>query len=233
MPVYVIPVVDDNNPLYCPAIPAALYLKSLRGRSYKSGRSRRHPDLFQSFARTLEQSTRTQDSDNDDSMESDRILGNYYVPGHKPSLVRHQHLGRFYSSVTGELDHHSIREKYINCLASPKRFQRFSLKHKFSSSDLGAPSKYARSQLSFHDSSFDIEVQREKLEYFMNTLESSPQRVPQHPRTEMPDVKTLADRLDSALPGIRLRERLLALKHHTPEAFMDFMSENGKSYDCS
>ena len=226
MPVYVIPTVDDNNPLYCPAIPAALYLKSLRGRFNKS-RWPRRPDLFQSFARTLEQSTRSEDSDDDVAVGSDWILGNYHAPGHKQSLVGPQHLEDF---VTGELDRDTIQEKY---LASPKRFQNFSLKRKLCFSDLGAPPKYARSQPSFHDSSFDIEVQHEKLEYFLNAIESSPQNTPQHPRAKRPDIETLADRLDSTLPGIRLRERLLALTYHTPEAFMDFMSEHGMSFDCN
>lgn len=231
MPVYVMPIVDDNNPLYCPAIPATLYLKSLRGRFNKSGWSHRRPALFQSFARTLEQSTRTEDSDDDDdTIGSDWILGNYYALGLKQSLVRRQHL---VSSVTGELDHDPIQEKSIDYLASPKRFKGFSLKRKLCFSDLGAPPKYARSQPSFHNSSFDIEVQHEKLEYFSNTMESSPQKAPKHSTAEKPDVETLADRLDSTLPGIRLRERLLALTYRTPEAFMDFMSENGKSYDCS
>jgi len=227
MPVCVIPIVDVNNPLYCPAIPAALYIKSLRGRFNKSGRPHRRPDLFQSFARTLERSTRTEDSD-DVTIGSDWILGNYYAPGHKKSLVRRQHLEDF---VTGELDHDSNQENY---LASPERFQSFSLKRKLCFSDLGAPAKYARSQPSFHDSSFDIEVQHERLDYFSNAIESSPQKGPKNSRVERPpDIETLADRLDSTLPGIRLRERLLALTYRTPEAFMDFMSENGKSHDCS
>ena len=226
MPVYVLPIVDNNNPLYCPDIPAALYLKSLRGRFNKSGPwSRRRPNLFQSFARTLEQSTRTEDSDDDDdTIGSDWILGNYYASGHKRSLVRRQHLEDF---VSGELDRQG------NTMASPKHFQSYSLKRKLCFSDLGAPPKYARSQPSLHDSSFDIEVQHEKLEYFSNVMESSPQKTPQHIRAEKPDIETLADRLDSTLPGIRLRERLLALAYRTPEAFMDFMSENGNSYDCS
>ena len=230
MPVYVKPIVDDNNPLYCPAIPAALYLKSLRGRfNNKSGWSRRRgrPYLSQSFARTLERSTRSEDSDDDDNdtTGSDWILGNYYA-SHKQSLVRRKHLKDF---LTGELDHDSIQENYM---ASPKRFQNFSLKRKLCFSDLNAPPKYAKSQPSYHDSSFDIEVLHEKIDYFSNAMESSPhQKAPQHSRAERPDIETLADRLDSTLPGIRLRERLLALTYRTPEAFMDFMSENGKSYD--
>ena len=62
-------------------------------------------------------------------------------------------------------------------------------------------------------------------------MESSPQKAPQLSIAERLDIETLANRLDSTLPGIRLRERLLALTYHTPEAFMDFMSENGKSYE--
>ena len=64
-------------------------------------------------------------------------------------------------------------------------------------------------------------------------LWNSPQKAPQHSRAERPDIEILSDRLDSALPGIRLRGRLLALTYRTPEAFMDFMSENGKSYNYS
>jgi hypothetical protein len=226
MPVYVKPIVDDNNPLYCPAIPADLYLKSLRGRFNKSGWSHRRgrPNLFQSFARTLEQSTRSEDSDDDDdTIGSDWILGNYYA-SHKKSLIRRQHLQDF---LTGDLDDDAIQGNY---LASPTNFQSLSLKRKLCFSDLGAPPKYARSQPSYHNSSFDVEVQHEKLEYFSNTMESSPQKAPpQHSRVEKLDIEILADRLDSTLPGIRLRERLFALTYRTPEAFMDFMSENGKS----
>ena len=207
MHVFLIPIVDEKNPFYCPAIPAAQYLKLLRGRSRKPGQSHRRLDLF---ARKLERSTRTEDAD-------------YYAPGLKQSSVQPKHL----ESVTGELVHHSIQRKPVNYVASSKRFQNFSLKRKLSFSDLGAPPKHARSPPSFHDSSFDIEVQHEKLEYFPNTSQSSPQRAPHHARAERPDIETLADRLDSALPGIRLRERLLGLKSRTPEAFMDLMSENG------
>ena len=46
----VIPTVDDNNPLYGPVIPAALYLKSLRGRFNKSRWPHHRLDFFQSFA---------------------------------------------------------------------------------------------------------------------------------------------------------------------------------------
>jgi hypothetical protein len=212
------PIVDDNNPFYCPDIPAALYLKSLRSRSHRFRRSRRL-NLFQSFARALEQSILTQDSDDgEDSIESDWILGNYYAPPRK----RRKYLEDLpsYSPLTAELDH-------INYLESPQRLK--SLKPKVYFSDLDAPPKYARSQPSFHDSSFDIEVQHEKLDYFANIIESSPQRPLHRSRAKKPDVKILADRLDSALPGIRLRERLLGLKSLTPEAFMDFMAENGMS----
>ena len=167
MPVYVKPIVDDNNPLYYPAIPAALYLKSLRGRYTNSGWSHRR-SLFQSFARTLEQSACTEDSD-DDAIGSDWILGNYYAPGEKQSSVRHQQLEGF---LIGEMDHDFIQENFL-ALASPKRFQGFSLNRKLCFSELGAPPKYAKSQSSSHNNSFDIEVQHEKLDYFSNVMEFS------------------------------------------------------------
>lgn len=234
MRLFVIPTVDDKNPLYCPDFPAALYLKSLHDRVHYKFPARRHrrPEsrLFISFARTLEQSSCAQDSDDsEDGTESGWILGNCYTVGHNHSLVRQKRLGGLHPSATGQLDHHSIQEKSVNYLASPqaKRLQSLSLKRKLSFSDLGTSPKYARSQSSFHDSSFDVEIQPEKLEFLANAIESSPQKTSHYHRSKTLDVKTLADQLDSALPGIRLRERLLGLKYNTPEAFMDFMAENG------
>lgn len=48
--------------------------------------------------------------------------------------------------------------------------------------------------------------------------------------TETPrGVKNLIDRLDAVLPGIRLRDRLLALDNPSHQCIVDFLGKNGKS----
>ncbi|KDR78620.1 hypothetical protein GALMADRAFT_223884 [Galerina marginata CBS 339.88] len=102
------------------------------------------------------------------------------------------------------------------------------LKRKSPFSDFGAPPKYARSVQSVHASSFDIEVFHEKLQY--NQTRSSPMT----PKELLKDLGLVDDldgsliaRMDAALPGMRLKERLFELGHDTPQAWMDFLSDHG------
>ncbi|KDR78621.1 hypothetical protein GALMADRAFT_244079 [Galerina marginata CBS 339.88] len=48
------PLIDERNPFYCPELPAAVYLKSLRSKVHANPPQRR-PSLARSFARVLEQ----------------------------------------------------------------------------------------------------------------------------------------------------------------------------------
>jgi len=79
---YTSPLVDEKNPLYCPAIPAAEYLKELRFRTQKSAKSRNlsRQSLSHSFGYTLEQSSR-EEHNNEGTTDSDWILGDYFASG--------------------------------------------------------------------------------------------------------------------------------------------------------
>jgi len=236
---YTSPLVDAKNPLYCPAIPAAEYLKELRFRTQKSAKSRNpsRRSLSHSFGHTLEQSSR-EDPNNDCSIGSDWILGDYYpsrsgqgwfssqspgaedLPPYSPTApVRPQ------SKVLQILD-------ISPNLSGTKRIFH-DLKRKNDFSDFVAPPKYARSLLSVHDSSFDLEVWHEKLQF--TGVRSSPIDTKNvfkdiNPATLPHDLDKLIDNLDSELPGIRLKERLWRLGVINPQSLMDFLCKHGNLY---
>jgi len=234
---YTSPLVDEKNPLYCPAIPAADYLKELRFRTQKSAKSRNPSRNFShSFGYTLEQSSR-EDPNHNGSIGSDWFLGDYFTSGQ----------GWFSSQSPGaeDLPPYSPRvpirpqlkvpqalEVSPKTLPGTKRIVH-DLKRKNDFSDFAAPPKYARSLLSAHDSSFDLEVWREKLQF--TRVKSSPIDAKnvskdKNPVTSPSDLDKLIDNLDSELPGIRLKERLWRLGVINPQSLMDFLCAHGNSY---
>ncbi|KAF8151043.1 hypothetical protein B0H34DRAFT_785117 [Crassisporium funariophilum] len=229
----VIPSIDENNPLYCPAVPAALYLKSLRCRSRQLAKSHHDLDLFQSYARVLEQQSSHSNSEGSSGEEgdigSDWILGNYVTAGRGrlsgrprqrdtlPPYYSHSWASNCLALGQGDVENMEATQPY-----NPSR------KRKFSLSDLGAPPKYARSQPSIHDSSFDIEVRREKLNYL--DAPSSPSYLKKNSSNPVPGVLSigvLVDRLVSLLPSIRLQERLVELTVITADSIMKYLADNG------
>ena len=234
---YTNPLVDEKNPLYCPAISAAEYLEELRFRTHKSAKSRNlsRRNLSHSFGYTLEQSSR-EDTNNDGSVGSDWILGDYFTSGQ----------GWFSSQSPGaeDLPPYSPtapvrpQSKVLQILeVSPKlsgtKPNFHDLKRKNDFSDFAAPPKYARSLLSVHDSSFDLEVWHEKLQF--TGVKSSPTDAKKvlkdiNPATSRYDLDRLIENLDAELPGIRLKERLWRLGVINPQSLMDFLCKHGNSY---
>lgn len=98
-------------------------------------------------------------------------------------------------------------------------------------SDFHAPPKYARSIQSVHDSSFDLVVRREKLQ--LDDVPSSSPRGDAYSNTtngnksDPPDIGTLIDLLDATLPGVRLSHRLRAIDPRTVDDIAMFLSVNG------
>ena len=231
------PLVDENNPLYCPAIPAADYLKELRFRTQKSAKSRNFSsrNLSRSFGYTLEKSSR-EDPKNDGSIGSDWISGDYFTSGQgwfssqSPGV---EDLPPYSPTVPVRPQSKVPKILEISPNLSGKKLIVHDLKRKNDFSDFAAPPKYARSLLSIHDSSFDLEVWSEKLDF--EGVKPSPSDATnvlkdRNPATSSSDLDRLIDSLDSELPGIRLKERLWRLGVINPQSLMDFLCKNGNSY---
>ncbi|KAJ6578053.1 hypothetical protein B0H19DRAFT_574732 [Mycena capillaripes] len=156
---YSLPTVDEKNPLYCPAITASSYLSSLRrqNRRRKSSRSENRPPndrvLF-SFARVLDKALQEGDNEplgtllqsEDDSVATSFTLGNL--------------------STTFE---HRTTVKKVTSRPPLKR-----KRSRTSFSDLEGPSKHARSIQSVQESSFEISVRRERLQFLPPKPQYSP-----------------------------------------------------------
>lgn len=202
-----IPSVDENNPLYCPEFPKSTYLKvvnqclALR-RGY----------------RNLDFAAQSQPLNNQLLSESsEHILGEFLSGNICPISAD---LPPY--SVTDPSWSPSLHNGSTNGPLHDARLKPFD-----SFSDLFAPPQYARSVLSAHDSPFEVEVRPERLRFF--EVPSSPEeKTATNVNMHFTDgVDYLVHQLALAVPGIRLDERLKALKPLTPQTIMDFLVHNG------
>ncbi|KAJ7698980.1 hypothetical protein B0H17DRAFT_317089 [Mycena rosella] len=237
MPTYSLPTIDENNPLYCPAVTASSYLSSLRRQAHRRN------------------SRAQSQSENDKKLSSfARILDKALQEGEREPL-------RELSQLDDEStlpSSYTLRENLsisVERRTTVQKTSRQPLKRKRSSfSDLGGPPKYARSIESVHDSSFDVTTRRERIQYFPQKPQYSPFVLPKKPAakptltddlkakvrgledqlygppigTESPrGIKPLIQRLDALMPGIRLQERLSKLPELSHQTIADFLGENG------
>ncbi|KAJ7266568.1 hypothetical protein C8J57DRAFT_1068466 [Mycena rebaudengoi] len=198
MPSYSRPVIDDKNPLYCPAVTASSYLSSVRRRARRRN-SHSYPralppgdKLISSFARVLD---RALQGENDPILDYDED-----------------------ATLTSSTWNASTR-------TSVKKSSRQPLKRKSSFSDLAGPPKYARSIQSVHESSFEISVRRERLQYFPPKPHYSPLVLPKEPASSK--LSPLIKRLDALMPGTRLEERLSSLSDLSHQGIADYLGEHG------
>ncbi|KAJ6489068.1 hypothetical protein C8R45DRAFT_901995 [Mycena sanguinolenta] len=238
----VLPTIDEKNPLYCPAITASKYLSSLRrqNRRRKSLRGENQPpkhQLLSSFAHVLDKALQNVEVDslgNLSPSENDSIATSLTLPSWSNSFEQ--------CSTT-------VKKKTASSSRPVLGLKRKRSRSSFS--DLEGPSKHMRSIQSVHESSFEISVRRERLQFF--PPQYSPFVLPKaSPKatvteglkakirsledelygppigTESPrGLKPLIERLDSLMPGIRLRERLLKLPDLSHQAITDFLGQNG------
>ncbi|KJA27943.1 hypothetical protein HYPSUDRAFT_62339 [Hypholoma sublateritium FD-334 SS-4] len=230
------PLIDDKNPFYCPAIPAATYLKSLRSRTRNLARSSQYfPSASRSFTNVLEESLLDAQAEKfEDNMGSDWILGDYFTSGRGWFLSPLDELPPYSPTESAKTQTRLqalgfCKEKNSLLPTAALRVDRhIGLKRKSPFSDFGAPPKYARSVQSLHESSFDIELQREQLRY--SDVESSPGKnndLLNSAEHSEANLIHLINRLDDALPGIRLKGRLWQYRYDTPQALMDFLGDHG------
>ncbi|KAJ7315335.1 hypothetical protein DFH08DRAFT_715623 [Mycena albidolilacea] len=236
-----LPTIDEKNPLYCPAITASKYLSSLRrqNKRRKSTRQENQPPkdrLISSFARVLDKALQEDD---------DESLGELSQSEHK-SVATSSTLPAW--NLSTSFEHRSTAAKKVPLRAPLKR-----KRSRSSFSDLDGSAKHMRS-ISIQESSFEISVRHERLQFFLPKPQYSPFVLPKKPSpkatlveelkakitsledelygppvgTESPrGLKPLIDRFDSLMPGISLRERLSKLPDLSHQAITDFLGENG------
>ena len=219
------PLVDENNPFYCPAVPATLYLESLRMKTNNLDFHRSH--LSDYPARALGDSAKAHggsDFDSSDWVLRELFVGRGWFSGQHPptdDLPPYSPPG----PVRGQLESLGPVQNVVESTTLSSKSD-FALKEAFS--DFGAPPKYARSLLSCHDSSFDLEVHHERLR-FDRLATSSPclKKQVKTSDTGVDNLGLLIHKLDSALPGMRLRDRLWELNPTNAQILLDFMCEQG------
>ncbi len=210
---------DDNNLLYCPHISKLTYLEGLNQYvTLRAQGSHRPTGYRESRLRS------------DDSHSSDRILGEYFASGNNWFPTPGEDVLPPYSSTVSDPSL-TLQTIPVNLGPTITRLPVPRLKRKSSEtfSDFGAPPKYARSLQSIHDSSFEIEVRRQRL-LFSDVPSSPVAKTEVHGDTDLDpahNLDSIIDALELMLPGIRLGERLRTLDSLTPQIVMDFLVENG------
>jgi len=194
MSTYAAPLIDENpgNPFYCPGLPATSYVDALRRRlNTKFGPARkisspfRGDRLLYSFASILDKALVVEDGESDFLHQDSDRLG----------------LSSQLSSLTQEPC--SVLASNDDTLASNcvKRKRSPSV---CSFSDINQPPKHARSLLSSHDSSFEVTVKHEALDYFGPNTGHSPfeRRIPK-------GRDTLSTKLNPSVRDLNLRIQAL------------------------
>ncbi|KAK7017350.1 hypothetical protein R3P38DRAFT_2635246 [Favolaschia claudopus] len=239
-----LPTIDEKNPLYCPGITASSYLSSLRRqnrRRRKSSRSENQPlkkQFLSSFASVLEKALQ---EGNDDTLGKISQLEDDSTTTAASSTQASW-------NISASFEHRGTLRPAIS---------RVPLKRKRSSSsfsDLVGSPKHIRSIQSVHESSFEISVRQDKLNFFPQRAQFSPTASTKKPfpkatltedlkakvriledelygppiGTESPrGLKPLIKHIDSLMPGIRLQQRLSNLPDLSHQAIADFLGEHG------
>ena len=176
-----LPVVDDQNPLYCPAVPAVSFLKTIRKQLHGTGSgsddeikpAKLSPcsddHLLPSFTQLL-----------DKSVTADDLLELLYNPAGAEKLSNDSdptgpqdqtyNNDQSHSAILSGLDTVSRNE---NSSAAPETF-----------SDLEGPGKREMSLLSVNEGSFELSAKADRILYFARGSSYSPYPVKhrRHPR---------------------------------------------------
>ncbi|GBE90107.1 hypothetical protein SCP_1801310 [Sparassis crispa] len=241
------PVIDDQNPFYCPTVTAISYLETLRRELHAPSRyttTAIHEKLHPSFSKRLEQ-----------SMDEDDLLDLLYqpIPAARDSPDISSLLSNSLQNPTlnwerrtpaPTSDQYDLRQDHPELRMKRKR------SHSVETfSDMVGPPKHERSFQSVNDDSFYLSAKAQRICYFPDTKGASSPRhdglamegdvegkiraledelYGPHIGTETPrGLSVLINHLDTLLPGIRLKERLYALKDVTHQHIADMLGADG------
>jgi len=159
------PIIDDQNPLYCPALTAVAFLETLRHHIRSEGHSYRSNEPVTSFAERLDQSM--------DEKDLYRLLYRPLPPTDDGSESSSE-LNSIFSVPAWE--HSTPAPRSIRRVAHPKPPAPKVKRKRSSSSDafntLLGPPKRERSSQSVNDSSFELSAKAERLRYFRDATDA-------------------------------------------------------------
>ncbi|KAF8650024.1 hypothetical protein AX16_005462 [Volvariella volvacea WC 439] len=246
------PTIDDANPFYCPSVPPSLYLANLRqGRRTRSGNNY-PPSQYppNSFLRILRQAVGEDGTclNSDDELETSNSSGDntaheslsLHPPWSEDSstLPVSPSFSLSRSQVSGPLLKR-VRSSSFSDLLGPPLFRKsiqsvhessfeVSVRHeKLKYSVPRRKTKKSRSPVAQVDGLEDIsDIAAQGLAARVRMLEDELYGPPVG--TESPrGLQSLISRLDSLLPGIRLKDRLCALDPLTHQSIADYLGSNG------
>ncbi|KAJ3494593.1 hypothetical protein NMY22_g20051 [Coprinellus aureogranulatus] len=260
------PIADPLNPCYCPALPAATFLQELRRAMEPGTTSDRRSSFFSAFARILEphgsvdEDTMVQDFLYDS--EHDWIVGVNIGGRRRARAVPRAAKGitaqcpvkvplqsepgtTLGSSPSADIDEFTLSgyPPKFHSTAIPqqranKRKRELAVPSESSSSDLEQPApKYGKSELIADDSSFEVEVRRERVDF---DVTGSPTLLANELKEKTGStlcdaealLETVIGKIIGILPGIRLEERLARLPDLSLQKVADFLAENGYLNHC-
>jgi hypothetical protein len=139
---YTYPLVDEQNPFYCPAVPASSYILSVQHHlRYDAPRQKHSHSFAQYLERAIEEETRYSDF-----APSEPAFHGSMLPGSNRNPF-------------SDFSPRGARSSFAHVL---KR-KRSGSSNTFS--DIRGPERYTKSLQSVHDSSFDLSIQAEQLHY--------------------------------------------------------------------
>lgn len=165
-----IPTTDVDNPFYCPSVPAALFLSSVRSRLRHANRDAGHhsldytPELtdtsiqepFSSFAEILER-----------SICEDDLLELLYRPGNHSNSLAGTDNSSFTSICPGMHRTASFLDHGFLSSFGKRRSQSLEHSTTFSDfSDFALPAKRERSIVDINETSFELSAKAEKIRFF-------------------------------------------------------------------
>lgn len=178
------PTIDDDNPFYCPSIPAFSFLESVRQKVYLEANTHRQkyartPDLdhdvdqllFPSFDRIL-----------DRSLDEEDLLQLHYVPRNASRFsarlrhdstssslgTDHLHSMPSWRNKDGSLEHHP---SHAPARRSSKPIR---IRTSDSFSEFRGPFKRQRSSMTVNEGSFELSAKAERLHFFPTRAAFSP-----------------------------------------------------------
>lgn len=210
-----IPTTDANNPFYCPSVPAALFLESIRQKIRQSGQNAcdssrentpeliesSHEDLFPSFTKLLDQSMCEEDMLELLYRPDNRLLGSAGDSSFSSVCPSGPFLayGRGFSRTSK---------------SSPGISSGFS--------DFAMPARREMSIVDVNDGSFELSAKADKIHFFSHQMLPSPDEPPAR-TTRMPRNARSSNSAEALLARVRALEGVLFRKLSAPHSRVEIL----------